>query len=370
MEIFLVGGAVRDKLIGFPWHERDWVVVGASPEQMEAKGFVAVGKDFPVFLHPKTKEEYALARTERKTAPGYTGFDFHTSPDVTLEEDLKRRDLTINAIAENESGELCDPYDGQGDIERRLLRHVSDAFAEDPVRILRVARFAARFKHLGFSIAEETLALMRAIVAKGEADYLVPERVWKEFSRALTEQDPAIFMASLDACQATACIMPELAEPNYLSDLVPACKQSEDPHIRFAALMCRLDEQAIRQYCERLTVPKDYRDLALCTASTLKHFDRKSLPDESSLLNILISLDAFRREERSLLCLSACEIIAKNSEMRALIERALQQCQAIDLKEIASSGFKGKAFGEELHQRRLQALRLLLSNTERNGQTL
>ncbi len=370
MEIFLVGGAVRDKLIGFPWHERDWVVVGGSPEQMEAEGFVPVGKDFPVFLHPETKEEYALARTERKTAPGYKGFTFHTSPDVSLEEDLKRRDLSINAIAESDSGELVDPYGGQADIEKRLLRHVSGAFAEDPVRILRVARFAARFKHLGFRIADETLALMQSIVASGEADYLVAERVWKEFSRALSERDPLVFMSTLDACHASPKIMPELVDQQYLGDFALACEQSQDPHIRFAALMCRIDANAIRQYCERLAVPKDYRDLALSTAATIKHFENNSPLDEATILDVLVSLDAFRREARFRLCLSACKIISDNNTTRTLIEQALQACQAIDLKDIAQSGFKGKAFGEELDRRRLQAVRDLLSNKTTSGKTV
>lgn len=192
MQIFLVGGAVRDTLLQLEVKERDWVVVGATPEQLIAQNFVPVGKDFPVFLHPKTKEEYALARTERKSGAGYTGFECYAAQDVTLEEDLIRRDLTINAIAQDEQGNLYDPYNGQADLNNRILRHVSDAFTEDPVRILRIARFAARYHKLGFSIAPTTLMLMKSMVADGEVDHLVPERVWKEMSRALEEDNPEI----------------------------------------------------------------------------------------------------------------------------------------------------------------------------------
>ena len=194
MEAYLVGGAVRDQLLNIPVHERDWVVVGATPEQMLAQGYTPVGKDFPVFLHPETHEEYALARTERKTAPGYHGFVFHADASVTLEQDLYRRDLTINAIAKNAQGQLFDPYHGQRDLQQKILRHVSPAFAEDPVRILRLARFAARFHHLGFRIADETLTLMQAMVVQGEVSALTPERVWRESERALGEKNPQIFL--------------------------------------------------------------------------------------------------------------------------------------------------------------------------------
>src|SRR5690625_1566027 len=210
MKVYLVGGAVRDRLLGLPVHERDWVVVGATPEALSEAGYRPVGKDFPVFLHPRTKEEYALARTERKTAPGYQGFSFHASPEVTLEQDLERRDLTINAIAEAEDGTVIDPFGGQADLEARWLRHVSPAFAEDPVRILRLARFAARFEPLGFRIAEETLALCQDMVRDGEVDALVPERVWQELSRALMEPKPSAFIQTLRACGALARLMPEI----------------------------------------------------------------------------------------------------------------------------------------------------------------
>ena len=211
MKIYLVGGAVRDALLGLPVTERDWVVVGATPDEMQAKGFRPVGQDFPVFLHPKTQEEYALARTERKSGHGYGGFTFHAAPDVSLDDDLVRRDLTINAMAQEEGGQVFDPFNGRMDLKARLLRHVSPSFAEDPLRVLRVARFAARYHWLGFRVADDTLVLMRQLADSGELDYLVPERVWKETSRALMERDPQVFFQVLHACGALKVLLPELA---------------------------------------------------------------------------------------------------------------------------------------------------------------
>src|SRR5262249_20123816 len=210
MEVYLVGGAVRDRLLGLPIRERDWVVVGARPEDLERQGYLSVGKEFPVFLHPQTREEYALARLERKVAPGYRGFTTQFSPEVTLEEDLKRRDLTINAIAETADGKIIDPYGGQRDLTAKVLRHVSEAFVEDPVRILRLARFAARFADLGFTVADETLSLMRQMVGSGEVDALVPERVWQETERALGESRPDVYFQTLRNCGALATIFPEI----------------------------------------------------------------------------------------------------------------------------------------------------------------
>ena len=254
MQIFLVGGAVRDQLLGLPVTEKDWVVVGASADELLAQGFKAVGKDFPVFLHPHTQEEYALARQERKTAPGYAGFSFNTHDTVRLEEDLLRRDLTINAMAQDDKGAIIDPYGGQQDLQARLLRHVSAAFSEDPVRILRIARFSARYHHLGFTIAPETLDLMRAMVAAREVDHLVPERVWKETARALHEPSPAVFFQVLRNCGALERLMPELdalfgvpQRPEYhpeidtgvhsLMALTQACLLSDNTAVRFAALI-------------------------------------------------------------------------------------------------------------------------------------
>jgi len=254
MKTYLVGGAVRDELLDYPHKEKDWVVVGATPEQMLDAGFQQVGKDFPVFLHPDTKEEYALARTERKTSPGYKGFDVHATVDVTLEQDLLRRDLTINALAKGESGEIIDPFNGLQDIQDKVLRHVSPAFSEDPVRILRVARFAARYRHLGFIVADETMQLMKQMVADGEVDALVPERVWQEMEKALGERSPSRFIEVLRDCGALERILPELdrlfgvPQPeehhpevdtgiHTLMVLQQACRLSDDTGVRFAALM-------------------------------------------------------------------------------------------------------------------------------------
>src|SRR5512146_816786 len=299
MEVYLVGGAVRDRLLGRPVHERDWVVVGARPEDLERDGFVSVGREFPVFLHPRTHEEYALARLERKVAPGYRGFTTQFSPEVTLEEDLKRRDLTINAMAESTSGEIVDPYGGRRDLEARLLRHVSDSFIEDPVRVLRVARFAARYAELGFRVAEETLALMRRMTDSGELAALVPERVWQETERALGEARPDVFFETLRGCGALQAIFPELAAlygvpqpPRWHPEIdtgvhvMLALRYSADcgdsTAVRFAVLLHDLGkaltaperwpshrghEEAgvpvIEALCARLKVPHDLRDLAV-----------------------------------------------------------------------------------------------------------
>ncbi len=254
METYLVGGAVRDKLLGLPVKEKDWVVIGETPESMIKEGFRPVGKDFPVFLHPKSHDEYALARTERKTAPGYKGFAIHASPEVPLEEDLKRRDLTINAIAMTRNGQLIDPYGGQEDLKNRVFRHISPAFAEDPVRILRVARFAARYAHLGFTLHEGTRKLMQSMVAAGEVDYLVAERVWAELFKALNEQTPSAFFYTLKDCDALEIIFPEInclfgvPQPekyhpeidtglHSMLSLKQATLLSTNPEVRFAALV-------------------------------------------------------------------------------------------------------------------------------------
>src|SRR5436190_1693712 len=268
MKIYEVGGPVRDELLGVPVKDRDYVVVAATPEEMLALGYRAVGKDFPVFLHPETHEEHALARTERKTGPGYHGFAFHAAPDVTLEEDLARRDLTINAIARDEDGAIIDPFNGEEDLSAGILRHVSPAFAEDPVRILRVARFAARF---GFDIAPETLELMRSMVEGGEADALVAERVWQELARGLMEKRPSRMFEVLQECGAAAKVVPEIAalleEPERgqaALDALDAAAQSADPlEVRFAALARSLDPYPLEAAAERLKVPASVRELAV-----------------------------------------------------------------------------------------------------------
>ena len=334
MKTYLVGGAVRDELLSYPFKERDWVVGGARVADMLTAGFQQVGKDFPVFLHPETKEEYALARTERKTAAGYKGFDVHASPDVTLEEDLIRRDLTINAIAKDEQGEIIDPYNGVRDIEDRLLRHVSSAFSEDPVRILRIARFLARYAHLGFSIADETMQLMKDMVDAGEVDALVPERVWQEMKKALSEKTPTAFITTLRDCGALKRIIPELdclfgvPQPeehhpeidtgiHTLMVLEQACKLSSETDVRFAALLHdvgkgttpkeqwprHIEHEArgariVLEVCQRLRIPNEYRDLAERTARFHLHYHRALELKPSTVVKTLEQLDAFRKPER------------------------------------------------------------------------
>ena len=303
MKIYAVGGAVRDELLGLPVKDRDYVVVGATPEDMFRLGYKPVGKDFPVFLHPRTHAEYALARTERKTARGYKGFKVHAAPDVTLEQDLSRRDLTINAIARDAQGRIIDPYGGAADLKRGVLRHVSPAFAEDPVRILRVARFAARF---GFTVAPATLRLMRAMVAAGEADALVPERVWQELAIGLMEPAPAKMFALLRGCGALARVLPELAALDY------AAARSYALEFRYAVLACALagidaPEPELRRMSARLRAPADCSDLALLA---LRHFEQigvgaKLKPE--AVVALLQACDAWRRPARFAQLLQAVE---------------------------------------------------------------
>jgi tRNA nucleotidyltransferase (CCA-adding enzyme) len=400
MKTYLVGGAVRDKLLGYPFHEKDWVVVGATPEIMAQQGFTPVGKDFPVFLHPKTKEEYALARTERKTGRGYAGFSFYCGEDVTLEADLIRRDLTINAMAEDENGKVVDPYGGQQDIANKKLRHVSDAFLEDPVRILRVARFAARYHHLGFTIADETLALMQMMVDNGEADHLVSERVWKEMERALGEAAPDIFIQSLRDCGALARLLPEIdalfgvpqaaihhpeidTGIHTLMSLQQAAKVTANLCVRFATLLHDLgkgttpkaewprhiahEERSIalvKKLCNRIGAPKDYRELAVIVAQWHTHAHRALELKPATLLKVLQLTDAFRRPERFdqfLVCSEADARGRTGFENREYPQAqyfrgALSCCQQIDAQEISARGFAGKEFGDEINRSRLAAL--------------
>jgi tRNA nucleotidyltransferase (CCA-adding enzyme) len=347
MHVYLVGGAVRDAQLGIPHKERDWCVVGATPAELEALGYRRVGKDFPVFLHPETKEEYALARTERKTAPGYHGFEFHCSPDVTIEEDLERRDLTINAIAQDENGRLIDPWGGLDDIGERLLRHVSEAFVEDPVRILRVARFAARFHHLGFTIADETKKLMGRMVDDGEVDALVPDRVWKETELALTGSHVRVFFEVLRECGALKVLYPEVdalfgvPQPkqwhpeidtgvHVMMVLEQAEAISDALEVRFAALVHDLGKgttpksdwpshighevrgcKLIRAICERLPVPKACRDLGLLVSEFHTHVHRALELRPKTLLKVLERTDAFRRPDRFENVLLTCEADAR-----------------------------------------------------------
>lgn len=347
MQVYLVGGAVRDEQLGIPHKERDWCVVGATPDELLAQGYRQVGKDFPVFLHPDSGEEYALARTERKTAPGYHGFAFNCSPDVSIEDDLLRRDLTINAIAKDASGKLIDPYGGINDIQQRVLRHVSDAFAEDPVRILRVAKFAARFNHLGFTIAPETLQLMRQMVVDGEVDALVPDRVWQETEAALAGRSVRTYVEVLRDCGALKVLLPEVdvlfgvPQPkkwhpeidtgiHVLMVLDQAEALSADLEVRFAALMHDLGKgntpsyrlpshpghegrgcKLIREIAERLPVPNACRDLALLAAEFHTHCHRALELRAKTLLKVLERTDAFRRPQRFEQFLTTCEADAR-----------------------------------------------------------
>jgi tRNA nucleotidyltransferase (CCA-adding enzyme) len=342
MKTYAVGGSVRDELLGLPVQDRDWVVVGATPEAMAKLGFRPVGADFPVFLHPETHEEHALARTERKTGPGYRGFTFHASPDVTLEEDLRRRDLTINAMARAEDGTLVDPHGGRADLERGVLRHVSEAFAEDPVRILRVARFAARF---GFSVAPETMALMRRMVEAGEADHLVAERVWQELARGLSEPMPARFIEVLDECGALDRVLPEIATLRQAGDLALVRARLEAAAVfatpvRFAALTTGLSPEAVRHLCERVNAPGECRDLAELAARERGAAEGAGALAPEGVLTLLERTDAFRRPDRLERLLQVCEsdLCARGIARRVPRERlarARQAALAVDAAAIA-----------------------------------
>jgi tRNA nucleotidyltransferase (CCA-adding enzyme) len=400
METYLVGGAVRDELLGLPPGERDWVVVGATQEAMERAGYRPVGRDFPVFLHPDSHEEYALARTERKTGPGYRGFAVNASPEVTLEEDLQRRDLTINAMARAPGGELVDPWGGLADLEARVLRHVSPAFVEDPVRILRTARLAARFHELGFTVAPETLELMRAMVAAGEADALVPERVWQETRRALETTRPDVFLEVLRDCGALATVFPEIdalfgvPQParwhpevdtglHMLLCLRAAARLGLDVESRFAVLLHDLgkgttprelwpahhghEERSVtlaRRLCERLRAPTSFRELAEIVARYhgLCHRARELRP--ATLLKLLEGTDALRRPERFEKFLLACEADMKGRTgledasypQAGLLRRALAAAAAVDPEPLVAEGLKGEALRERLRARRIEAV--------------
>ena len=323
MKTYVVGGAVRDELLGLPVQDRDHVVVGATAEEMVRQGFKPVGKDFPVFLHPETHEEYALARTERKSGRGYKGFTIYAAPDVTLEEDLRRRDLTINALARAEDGTLVDPFGGRQDLEKGVLRHVSEAFAEDPVRILRVARFAARF---GFRVADETLTLMKKMVQSGEADTLVPERVWQEFSRGLVEPQPERMFEALEACGLRAKLLPEL-EP-------PPPPFSGPLELRFAALAWKLEEGEVQALCERLRVPNEPRELALAACRNRERLRGAQAATAAKLLELLKGTDAFRRPERFAKLLELARLFGVATSR---VESALRAAAGVDAGALAAS---------------------------------
>jgi tRNA nucleotidyltransferase (CCA-adding enzyme) len=341
VKVFTVGGAVRDELLGLKVKERDYVVVGATPEEMVKQGFKPVGKDFPVFLHPETHEEYALARTERKSGRGYKGFTVYAAPEITLEEDLKRRDLTINAIAKAADGKLIDPFHGRQDLRNRVLKHVSEAFAEDPVRILRVARFAARF---GFAVHPETMALMQRMVKEGEADYLVPERVWQEFAKGLAEPHAQLMFDVLRQSGVLQKLLPEVKTiPSSFSGSIAA---------RFARLAWPLEEAQVNVLCDRLRAPNEVRELAL-TACRCRKKLASSTPE--ALLDLLKTADAFRRPERFAELLQVARL-AESGVDTARIERALRAAVGVDAGEIAKRA-TGSDIARLIDQARVEAIR-------------
>ena len=401
MEIYLVGGAVRDTLLSYPFSERDWLVVGASPEQMSALGFRAVGKDFPVFLHPDSHEEYALARTERKTAQGYKGFSVYCAPEVSIEEDLQRRDLTINAMAMHPDGRLIDPYGGKADLEQRLLRHVSPAFVEDPVRILRLARFAARYAHLGFRIAPETSALMHTMVTSGEVDALVAERVWAELHKALLEKTPAAFFATLRECGALAKIFPEIdnlfgvPQPaqhhpeidtgvHCLLVLEQAALLSSNASVRFAALVHDLGKAVspkdnlphhhghekaglpiLKKLCQRLRVPNHTVALANLVVEYHGHCHKAKELRPSTMVELLGRLGAFKKDNNHLEdFLLACEADARGRtgfEQRVypqadFVRQAARAALSINTAQVVASELQGADIGQAITQLRINAV--------------
>lgn len=402
MQVYLVGGAVRDQLLGHPYHEKDYVVVGATPEQLLAQGFQPVGKDFPVFLHPETKDEYALARTERKSGHGYHGFEFFTDVSVTLEEDLIRRDLTINAIAMDDDGKIYDPYHGHDDLNHKILRHVSDAFAEDPLRVLRVARFAARYHQYGFKVADETLELMQQLSDSGELKALTAERVWKETSRALMEKDADVYFEVLRACGALKVLFPELdalygvpQRPEYhpeidcgihtMMSLQQACKANYSLDVRFAVLVHDLGKaltpveelprhimheergiQPVTEVCDRLKVPTNTKQLALAVCKEHLKSHQAFILKAGTLWRLLQRLDVLRRPERVEAFIQACECDAKgrlgledrNYPQAAYLRHAMELVRNIKASDLPAE-VKGPDIGEMLIQKRIDALATL-----------
>ncbi|MCE1116944.1 MULTISPECIES: multifunctional CCA addition/repair protein [Pseudomonas] len=359
MQIYKVGGAVRDRLLGRPVSDIDWLVVGATVEQMQALGFRPVGADFPVFLHPKTGEEYALARTERKSGRGYGGFTFHASPDVTLEEDLIRRDLTINAMAEDEQGTLYDPYHGKRDLDERTLRHVSPAFAEDPLRVLRVARFAARYAPLGFKVAEETLGLMRQIAESGELQALTAERSWKEIERALMESEPQVFIEVLRSCGGLRELMPELADGlDTLAALHQAASQHQPLSVRWACLLRGLQPAAIKALNQRFKTPRECQELAALVGEYAERADHALALAPASLLDMLQKFDVYRRPQRFEDFIAACEMAVLGSAYPPgeYLRGAAEAARTVNVKPLLEAGLTGQGLGEALKAERLKAL--------------
>jgi tRNA nucleotidyltransferase (CCA-adding enzyme) len=393
--VYLVGGAVRDKLLGLSIKERDWVVVGSTPAKMKQQGYKQVGRDFPIFLHPTTHEEYALARTERKSGVGYYGFTCDFNPHVTLEEDLARRDLTINAIALDDTGQLIDPYHGQDDLQARVLRHVSASFVEDPVRVLRVARFAARFHHLGFKLADETRALMYAMVKQGELSHLVAERVWREWSSSLQEKNPQIFISTLRSCGALQVILPEVdalfgipGSPIHHPEIDTgihtlmaqqvATALSDDPMVGFAVLLHDLGKALtpvaqwpshpgheaggtpiVEALCQRLRIPVDYRKLAQMAARFHLTIHTLYSLDAETIVKLFEQTDAFRNPQRFEKLLIVCEADARGVGKEVSYPQAhdwrwlFKECLSIEAKEWVEKGYQGEAIKTALHDNRV-----------------
>ena len=354
MKAYVVGGAVRDELLGLPVSDRDWVVVGSTPEEMIAAGFKPVGKDYPLFLHPRSKEEYALARTERKSGRGYKGFTVYAAPDVTLEEDLARRDLTINAMARDPGGALIDPFGGARDLREGVLRHVGEAFAEDPVRILRVARFAARF---AFRVAEETLVLMRRMVGAGEVEDLVPERVWQELARGLGEPHPERMLDALEQCGALDRLLPGTLAAR--DALCRAAEASAPLTVRFALFGWHLEERAAGALCERLRVPNAERELALLAARCRGALCAAADAGPAQLLALLRAADAFRRPDRfrELLWvarLAAPGEVAERSSARA--QAALQAAGTVDAGALAREAANAADIAARIEHARIEVI--------------
>lgn len=408
MQIYLVGGAVRDTLLNIAVKERDWVVIGETPESMIKQGFRPVGKDFPVFLHPNNQEEYALARTEKKIAPGYTGFSIYTAPNISLEDDLIRRDLTINAMAMTPEGQLIDPYGGKKDLENRIFRHISPAFAEDPVRILRLARFAARYQSLGFTVAEETMALMQAMVEGGEVDHLVAERVWAELLKALKEAAPSAFFYTLRHCGALAKILPEIdclfgvPQPekyhpeidtgiHTLLCLQQAALLSNKPEVRFAVLVHDLGKgitppaiwphhyghektglPILIALCQRLRVPNNFKNLALHVMQYHTHCHKVTELKASTLADLLSTLGAFKANNTLADFLLACEADAKGRTgfenkpypQATIFAKAASAASAIDTSVVTNSSLQGPHIGDAIRRLRIAAITALANKQD------
>lgn len=359
-EVYLVGGAVRDRLLGLPVFDRDWVVVGATPEELISLGFEQVGRDFPVFLHPKTKEEYALARTERKSGKGYCGFICDFSKEITLEQDLIRRDLTINAIAMDEQGNIVDPYHGVDDINQRLLRHVSSAFREDPLRVLRVARFAARYHHLGFTIAQETMDLMKEMISIGEISYLTPERVWKETEKALASENPQIYFQVLEQCGALQVLFPELVlTTNIIYALKKSVNLTHELTVRFGVLCGDLiSKDSVEHLCKQIKAPTSFAKIAKIVQQYRKVVSHITVQSASQILELLNGIDVWRHPHHLKQLIIASEAFNESATypQAQYLEHAYNLAYSVNVQEIIAQGFTGQSINLELQKRRIEVI--------------